>query len=149
LRSLLSVEAQPERTRAGVFQRRLQVALGLVWLIDAGLQYQPFMFHRGFVTQVIAPNAAGQPGIIGDPITWMAHAIEPRVAVFNAFAATIQLLIGVGLIYRRSVKVALLASFAWAGGIWFMGEGLGMLFTGNASPLTGAPGGYCSTCCSA
>src|SRR5205807_2773962 len=51
-----------------------------------------------------------------------------------------QLLIGIGLVYRRTVKLALLTSFAWAAGIWFAGEGLGMLFTGDASPLTGAPG---------
>ena len=37
------------------------VALGLVWLLDAALQFQPFMFTRGFVTQVIDPARHGQP----------------------------------------------------------------------------------------
>jgi hypothetical protein len=69
-----------------------------------------------------------------------ARLIEPRVALFNAFAATIQLLIGLGLLYRPSVKAALLTSFAWALGVWWIGEGLGGLLTGTASPLTGAPG---------
>jgi hypothetical protein len=89
---------------------------------------------------VLLPNATGQPGIIGAPITWIAHLIEPHVAVFNAFAATLQVVIGLGLLYRRTVKPALLVSFLWAIGIWFTGEGVGMIFTGNASPLTGAPG---------
>ena len=31
-------------------------------------------------------------------------------------------------------------SFFWAFGVWFFGEGLGQLFTGSASALTGAPG---------
>ena len=31
-------------------------------------------------------------------------------------------------------------SFAWALGVWFFGEGLGMVLTGTASALTGAPG---------
>ncbi len=31
-------------------------------------------------------------------------------------------------------------SFAWVLGIWVIGEGLGMLLTGNATALTGAPG---------
>ena len=121
-------------------QRKLQIALGLIWLADGALQLQPFMFGRSFVTKIIAPNAIGQPGIVSGPVTLAAHLIEPRIALFNLFAATIQLLIGLGLIYRPTIKAALLASFAWALGIWWIGEGLGGLLTGTASPLTGAPG---------
>lgn len=117
-----------------------QIGLGLLWLIDGLLQYQPYMFGKTFVTGVLLPNATGQPGIIADPINWIAHLIEPHVAVFNLFAATVQLLIGLGLLYPRTVKPALLASFAWAPGIWFTGEGLGGFFNGTANPLTGAPG---------
>jgi hypothetical protein len=128
-------------TGATRVQRAGQIALGVIWLIDGALQYQPYMFHRSFITGVILPNAQGQPGIVASPITWIAHLIAPHVAVFNAFAATIQVLIGLGLIAgRRWVKPALLASFAWAAGIWFTGEGLGAVLTGNADPLTGAPG---------
>jgi hypothetical protein len=121
-------------------QRKLQIALGVIWLLDAGLQLQPFMFGRSFVTQIIAPNAIGQPPFVGAPIKFIAHLIEPRVAVFNVVAVAIQLLIGAGLVYRPTVKAALLASFAWGLSVWWIGEGLGGLFTGSASPLTGAPG---------
>jgi len=117
-----------------------QVVLGLIWLIDGILQFQPYMFGKTFVTGVILPNATGQPGIIAAPITWIANLIEPHMTAFNAFAATLQVLIGLGLLYRRTVKPALLVSFVWAIGIWFSGEGLGLIFTGTASPLTGAPG---------
>ncbi|HEY3828509.1 MAG TPA: hypothetical protein VGL57_04875 [Solirubrobacteraceae bacterium] len=120
--------------------RTLQVVLGFIWLLDGALQYQSFMFHKTFVTQIIEPNSVGQPGIIAHPILWMGHLVEPRVAIFNGFAATIEVLIGLGLIYRPTVRTALLTSFAWAGGIWLFGEGLGGLATGNAAPLTGAPG---------
>ncbi|MBV9002220.1 MAG: hypothetical protein JO304_24400 [Solirubrobacterales bacterium] len=120
--------------------RKLQITLGAIWLIDGVLQIQPFMFSRSFVTQIIAPNAADQPGLIAAPIRVVAHLIEPRVALFNLLAITIQVLIGVGVMYRPTVKPALLVSFAWALGVWWIGEGLGGLFTGNASPLTGAPG---------
>lgn len=117
-----------------------QITLGLLWLIDGALQFQPYMFGRSFVTGVLLPRAAAQPGVIGAPIRWIAQLIEPRVAPFNAFAATLEVLIGVGLLYRRTVRPALAISFLWAMGIWFAGEGLGMLFTGSASPLGGAPG---------
>ena len=128
-------------TKLARVQRAGQIALGLIWLIDGALQYQPYMFHTTFITGVILPNAHGQPGIIASPITWIAHLIEPHVALFNAFAATLEVLIGVGLLAgRRYVKPALAVSFAWAAGIWLTGEGLGGFFSGAANPLTGAPG---------
>jgi hypothetical protein len=121
-------------------RRRLQIALGLIWLADGALQLQPFMFGRSFVTHVIAPNQIGQPGFVATPVRLAVQLIEPRVALFNALAAAIQLLIGLGLIRRPTVKLALVSSFAWALGVWWVGEGLGGLFIGTASPLTGAPG---------
>lgn len=120
--------------------RARQITLGLLWVIDGALQFQPYMFGKSFVTTVLLPSAAGQPGFIGSPISWIAHLIEPHLALFNAFAATIEILIGIGLLYRPTVGPALAVSFAWAMGIWFVGEGLGMLLTGTACPLTGAPG---------
>lgn len=117
-----------------------QVALGLLWLTDGALQFQPYMFGRTFITGVILPAAAGQPGIIGGPITWIARLIQPQVALFNGGAATLQVLIGLGMLYRPTVKPALLVSIVWASSIWFAGEGLGMIFTGTSDPLTGAPG---------
>ena len=47
-------------------QRTLQVILGLFWILDAALQFQPFMFGKGFVNSFILANASGQPA----PIAW-------------------------------------------------------------------------------
>ena len=134
--------AAPRSQTAGFARiaRAGQVALGLLWLIDGILQFQPYMFGKTFVTGVLLPNATGQPGVIAAPITWIAHLIEPHVVLFNGFAATLQVLIGLGLLCRRTVKPALAVSFMWALGIWFTGEGLGGFFNDTASPLTGAPG---------
>lgn len=117
-----------------------QVALGLLWFADGALQFQPYMFGQTFVTGVLLPASHGQPAIIGGPIVWMAHIVASHVALFNLGAATLQVLIGLGLLYRPAVKLSLIVSFVWASCIWFAGEGLGMIFTGTASPLTGAPG---------
>jgi hypothetical protein len=126
--------AEANIARAGRF------ALGFLWLADGALQFQPYMFGKTFVTGIILPASHDQPGIIGGPVVWIANLVEPRVALFNAGAATVQALIGLGLLYWPTVKVSLLVSFVWASGIWIAGEGLGMIFTGTASPLTGAPG---------
>ena len=121
-------------------QRVLQVVLALFWILDAALQFQPFMFGRGFVDTFILSNASGQPFVIGDLITHIGNFVAPDIAVWNTFFALIQLFIGVGLLFRRLVRPALALSFAWALGVWVIGEGLGMVLTGRASALTGAPG---------
>src|SRR5207248_11248168 len=54
--------------RHPITRRDLQVALGLLWLLDAALQAQPFMFTRGFATQVIAHGGQGQPGVVSAPV---------------------------------------------------------------------------------
>ena len=121
-------------------QRVLQVILGMFWILDAALQFQPFMFGRGFVDSYILPNASGQPFVLADLITHIGNFVAPDVAVWNTFFALIQLFIGVGLLFPRSVRPALAVSFVWVLGVWVIGEGLGMVLTGTASALTGAPG---------
>jgi hypothetical protein len=45
---LISVKL-PERTA----RRRLRILLGMIWLLDAALQFQPYMFSRGFPVGII------------------------------------------------------------------------------------------------
>lgn len=126
--------------RWGVTQRTIQVALGLFWILDSALQYQPRMWGHEFVSQMITPMAAGQPAPVAWVINTVAHLIRPDPGVWNFLFATLQLAIGVGLLVRRTVKPALVAMFAWALGVWWVGEGLGQLLTAHTSPLSGAPG---------
>ena len=121
-------------------RRALQVALGLVWLLDAALQFQPFMFSRSFVTQIIQPSAAGNPQVLAHSVTWASQVMLHHIAVYNGIFAAVQLLIAVGLFFRRTVKITLAASIVWALFVWWFGESLGGIF-GGASPLTGLPGG--------
>lgn len=129
-----------QQARGTRVRRVGQVALGAIWLIDGALQFQPVMFGRSFVTDVILPNAFGQPTVLAAPVNWIGHLIEPHAVLFNALAATLQVLIGLGLMSKRTVKSSLAVSFVWAMAIWVVGEGAGGLLTGTASPLTGAPG---------
>jgi hypothetical protein len=120
-------------------RRTLQTCLGLVWLLDAALQFQPYMFSRGFVTQIIAPATAGNPTLIAAPIAWSARIMAQHIVPANTAFAVIQLAIAVGLFFRRTTKAALAASIAWAVAVWWFGEGLGGVLNG-ASPLAGLPG---------
>ena len=120
-------------------RRRLQLVLGGFWLLDAVLQYQSFMFTRAFA-RMLAESAQGNPAVIAGPVTWSARLIDHHVVVLNAIFATIQLLLGLGIAWRPTVKIALGASVVWALAVWWLGEGLGLVLTGDASPVNGAPG---------
>jgi hypothetical protein len=120
-------------------RRVLQLALAAVWLLDAVLQYQSFMFTRAF-GQMLAGTAPGNPAVIASPITWNAHLVEQHGMAVNTAFATIQLVLAVGIAWRPTIRIALGASIAWSLGVWWFGEGLGEVLTGSASPLNGAPG---------
>jgi len=121
-------------------RRGLQICLGLVWLLDAGLQFQPYMFGPFFVTQGIELSTAGSPGLVASSVNWAAQVMLRHIAVYNAIFATIQLLIAGGMFFRRTLKPAVAASIVWALFVWWFGESLGGIFTGT-SPLAGFPGG--------
>ncbi len=120
--------------------RRLQIALGTVWLLDGILQLQPSMFRATFITDVLAPSASGQPGLIAHSVSWSTALVAHHWAAWNVVFAALQLAIGAGLLFRRTVRPALVASVVWGLLVWWFAEGAGMLFMGMASPLTGAPG---------
>ncbi len=121
-------------------RRRLQLALAALWLLDALLQVQPFMFTPSFATGVLAPAADGNPGWIAASIVWASGVVAHAPVLLNTGFAGLQLAIGLGIAWRRSLKPALAVSIAWSALVWWFGEGLGGLLSGRADALTGAPG---------
>ena len=119
--------------------RTVQTILGLIWLLDGGLQFQSFMFSRGFL-QMITSQASEQPGWLRASVDWGAHFAGNDLGYYNTLFALVQVLIGIGLLYRPAVRPALVLSFAWALFVWWFGEAFGMLFMNMAQPLSGAPG---------
>jgi hypothetical protein len=120
-------------------RRALQLALAGIWLLDGVLQYQPFMYGKAFA-QMLAGTADGNPSVIARPITWDATLVGHHLVLLNTLFATIQLLLGLCIAFRPTVRPALAASVAWSLGVWLFGEGLGGVLNGAASPLNGAPG---------
>ncbi len=120
--------------------RAIQVTLGAIWLLDGALQLQPYMFSHHFLTDVLLPVADGQPAFVASLIRASDQLVAPHLAVWNGLFAALQVGLGVGLLVPRTVKPALVASFAWSALVWCVGEGFGGLLSGSATPLTGAPG---------
>ena len=127
-------------TSPGMDARRvLQLILAATWLLDGLLQYQSSMYTTMF-GEMIGDSATGNPGVIASPISWNAVLVEHHLVLLNTVFATIQLLLGLGIAYRPTVRVALAASIAWSLGVWWFGEGLGGVLSGGASPVNGGPG---------
>ncbi len=124
-------------------QRSFQLVLATVWLLDAALQLQPFMFTRGSngFSGMLNGFGAGNPSWIAHTITWNASNVYHHPILTNTVFAGIQFLIAFGIIYQRTIKPALALSIVWALGVWWFGEGLGGIFLGGATPFGGGPGG--------
>jgi hypothetical protein len=138
-----AVPVRSVAARLHVNPRTLQVGLGLLWIVDGFLKFQPKLFNPGLVSTVIRPMAAGQPTLLGSTISHMANFLSHEAAMWDVLFGLIEIAIGVGILFRRSLKPALVASFVWGIGIYVFGEGLGMVLTGHTSPLVGAPGAVC------
>ncbi len=124
-------------------QRSFQLVLATVWLLDAVLQLQPFMFTRGAngFSGMLNGLGAGNPSWIAHTITWNASNVYHQPILTNTVFAGVQFLIAFGIIYQRTIKPALALSIVWSLGVWWFGEGLGAIFSGGATPFGGGPGG--------
>jgi len=121
-------------------RRVLQLVLGTIWLFDGVLQLQPFMFTRQFGADMLAPTANGNPSPVAHSVLWAARVISHHSVGTDAAFAAIQILLGLGIAWRPTVKAALALSVVWAGLVWWFGEGLGGVVSNAASTVSGSPG---------
>jgi hypothetical protein len=121
-------------------RRTVQTVLGLIWLLDGGLQFQSWMYGKGFI-QMLTGMAPAQPHWLASSLLWGASTMQHHQVLYNTLCALVQIGIGLGILYRETVKQALIVSFVWVLVVWWFGEAFGMLFMNMANPLTGAPGG--------
>ena len=111
----------------------------MLWLLDGALQCQSFMFSKAFALSTLAPSGDGQAGVVRVPVHWASTVVVANPALTNSVFLAVQLGLGLGLLWRRSVRLALLCSVGWGLSVWWLGEGLGGTFSGETL-LTGAPG---------
>ncbi|HUA13470.1 MAG TPA: hypothetical protein VL989_03145 [Candidatus Sulfotelmatobacter sp.] len=126
--------------KVAITKRKIQYALGVLWLLDGLLQLQHQMFSAAFANNVILPASMGQPPLVSGPAQFGAKVILTHPAVFDAFFATIQILIGLLILNKKYVRRGLILSCFWGLGVWLFGESLGGILSGNTNLLMGAPG---------
>jgi hypothetical protein len=121
-------------------RRGLEIVLGVLWLLDGALQFQPFMFTRDFFAGILGMATMGLPGPVTTVNLGIGDLLIAHPVLFNTIFATLQVALGLGLLWPRTANVARGASIAWALGVWVIGEGFGGLGMAGTSLLTGAPG---------
>lgn len=121
-------------------QKLLLRILGALWLIDGLLQLQPQMFTMNMVNAVMLPTVQNQPALIAASLHMIITLTVRHLVLVNALIAGVQIVLGLLLLAGLQVRATLIVSLVWAFVVWFAGEGMSMLLTGQASLLTGAPG---------
>src|SRR5579872_5099484 len=123
-------------------RKTLQRILGFLWLMDGLLQLQPLMFTGNMINSIMKPMLQGQPGFIEPSLQFIVNQTSEHLALVNVVIAVVQICLGLGflLLSDRWVKELMIASIVWAFIVWYGGEGMSMLLTGQASILSGAPG---------
>jgi hypothetical protein len=132
-------------SRAGwvLTRRRLEVALGGLWLLDGLLQFQPYMFTHAFFAELLSMANMGLPGWLSTVLYRITSMLTAQPVLWNTLFATLQVALGAGLIWGRSgrlTQVARLVSIGWALAVFVVGEGVGELFMPGTGALNGAPG---------
>lgn len=124
------------------WRRGLQLALATAWLLDGVLQLQPGMLAAGphGFGGMLATNAVGNPGPVADSITWVARLVDQHAVAADTVFALVQIVIGLGIAWRPSLRPALALSVGWSVAVWWFGEGLGGVLHGAATPVGGGPG---------
>ena len=56
-------------------RRTVQTVLGLIWLLDGALQFQSFMYGKGFI-QLLTGLTAGQPHWVSSSVNWGATTLH-------------------------------------------------------------------------
>lgn len=121
-------------------RRMLRGILGVIWLLDGLFQLQPGMWTMDMVTSIMQPNNGGQPGPVHAFLTWATNVVSAHLIVVNSYVAVIQVLIGISLLFNFFPRTAIVVSVIHGLMVWAVGEGFGVLLTGNALFLMGAPG---------
>ncbi len=121
-------------------RRRLQLALGALWLADAALQSQPYMFTRAFAASTLAATARSSPSLLAATIARLDHVVAAQPVLCNELFVATELVVALLLFRRETVKLGLAASAAWGLVVWVLGEGVGLLLPARGTPLAGSPG---------
>ena len=72
--------------------------LGGLWLLDGALQFQPYMFTKAVLASTLGMANMGLPGPLSGLLYRVSGLVTPQPVLWNAAFASLQVLIGAGLL---------------------------------------------------
>ena len=126
--------------RLHLSRRSLQVVLGVIWIFDGLLKFQPAIFKLDLRRHRHPADGGGSAIVVASAINHMANFFSHEATMWVAIFGLIEIAIGSaccsgGPSSRRSSPPSSGASASTSSA-----KGFGMVLTGHTSPLAGAPG---------
>lgn len=135
--SLVHGTRRPVSPRAMTFGR---ILFGLLWLFDAYWKWQPYFLTHSVT--YLQQAQAGQPAWIASYIGFFIALIQVTgPMLFGLFAAVVESVIGLALVFDRALRWVIPIGAAYSFGLWTTAEGWGGPFgpgyTGNKGDVLG------------
>lgn len=113
--------------------------LGLLWIVDGALKFQPGLADRARQAYSFAMTAMGTPPVLARLIVRVGTLLTTHPELWWGIGI-VELLLGATLISGRARRPVLAAAVVWSLCIWVIGEGFEGLSAGATSVVTGFPG---------
>jgi uncharacterized membrane protein YphA (DoxX/SURF4 family) len=110
-----------------------RIAFGLIWLIDAGLQWEP-AFRSGF-TGMLREAARGQPGWLHGWFHLWIKLVVPNSGFFAYSTAVIETLVAAAVIFGFARKFTYISAALFGVLIWATAEGFGGPYTSSSTDI--------------
>src|SRR5260221_10436424 len=104
-------------------RKALQRLLGVLWLIDGLLQFQPQMFTMNMVNGIMKPMLNGQPGLFEPSLQFIVNQTTLHLTAVNLLIGIVQVCLGLGFLLfpDRWVKWVVFSSILWGFIVWVVG----------------------------
>jgi nitrite reductase (NO-forming) len=135
-------ESQHSTEGAGIVQRlrahcpakdAFRIAFGLIWIIDAGLKWEP-AFRTGF-TSMLKEAAQGQPSWLHGWFHFWINMIAPNSGFFAYSTAVIETLVAFAVIFGFARKLTYISAAVFSVVIWATAEGFGGPYTSSSTDI--------------
>jgi nitrite reductase (NO-forming) len=110
-----------------------RIAFGLIWLIDAGLKWEP-AFRSGF-TAMLKESAQGQPGWLHGWFHLWINMVAPNSGFFAYSTAVIETLVAVAVLVGFARKFTYISAALFSVLIWATAEGFGGPYSSSSTDI--------------
>ncbi len=132
---LSTSDSEPQRavSKRGYASDIVRIAFGLIWLIDAGLKWQPGFRHD--YMSLLMGESAGQPTWLHWWFRFWIDLQHPDPNLWAYLAAVVETGIAIALILGFARKVTYLGAILFSLLIWSTAEGFGGPYTGHSTDV--------------